>query len=179
MQLNQATHGKDRKTIVIFASARRNGNTGKITDWIANALAIEVIDLSAKNITAYDYDHKNLHDDFLPTMDYILQYDNIIFASPVYWYAMSAQMKVFIDRTTDLLDVETLKNQGRALRGKTAYIISTSISAQAGNSFIDSFTNTFNYLGMKFGGNIHVNFRNGYQAENYKDDMLNFIQKFK
>jgi len=35
-------------TIAIFASARRNGNTGKFIDWIGNELDIDIIDLSEK-----------------------------------------------------------------------------------------------------------------------------------
>lgn len=41
--------------IALFASSRRNGNTGELMDTIAEALRIEVIDLSALNITPYDY----------------------------------------------------------------------------------------------------------------------------
>jgi hypothetical protein len=36
------------KEIAVFASARRNGNTGKLIDWIAKELKMKVIDLSEK-----------------------------------------------------------------------------------------------------------------------------------
>jgi multimeric flavodoxin WrbA len=140
------------KTIAVIASSRRHGNTGKLIDWVAEELNIDVIDLSVLNISLFDYEHKNIDDDFLPLMDHILKNDNIIFASPVYWFAMSAQMKIFIDRMSDFLSVVELKDQGRKLRGKVGYVASTSISFQLDDSFIDSFTNTFEYLGMGFGG---------------------------
>ncbi len=35
-------------TIAIFASARRDGNTGKFIDWIGNKLDINIIDISEK-----------------------------------------------------------------------------------------------------------------------------------
>ena len=35
----------------------------------------------------------------------ILAFDRIIFASPVYWYAVSPAMKVFLDRSSDFLDL--------------------------------------------------------------------------
>jgi len=63
-----------KDTIAIFASARRNGNTGKFIDWIAKELDIDNIDLSEKNITAYDYEHKNIDDDFIPLMNNLLEY---------------------------------------------------------------------------------------------------------
>jgi len=163
------------KTIAVFASARRNGNTGKFIDWIAGNLDIQVIDLSEKDITPYDYDHENINDDFVPVMNQLLEYENIIFVTPVYWYGPSAQMKVFIDRTSDFLDVEELKDIGRKLKNKTAYIVCTSISQDADSSFINGFKNTFKYLGMNYGGYVHANCENGYDPVEYKDDIKKFI----
>jgi len=161
--------------IAIFASARRNGNTGKFIDWIADDLDIDVIDLSEKEISPYDYDHKNINDDFLPLMQKLLEYEKIIFVTPVYWYGPSAQMKIFIDRTSDFLDIEELKDIGRRLRDKTAYIVCTSISSDADNSFINSLKDTFEYLGMKYGGYIHANCEDGYVQENYSQDVDTFV----
>lgn len=162
-------------TIAIFASARRYGNTGKLMDWIASDLAIDVIDLSEKEISPYDYDHKNINDDFLPVMSRILEYEKIIFATPVYWYGPSAQMKIFIDRTSDFLDLDELKDIGRQLRNKTAYIVCTSISDDADSSFLNSLKDTFEYLGMRYGGYVHANCNDGYVHENYRQDVEKFV----
>ena len=167
------------KTIAVFASARRNGNTGEFIDWIATQLGIEVIDLSDKDISPYDYDHKNINDDFLPLMRELLSYEKIIFVTPIYWYGPSAQMKVFIDRTSDFLDVEELKEIGRQLRKKTAYIACTSISNDADSSFINSLKDTFGYLGMNYGGYVHANCEGGYIQENYEKDVDKFIGSIK
>jgi len=161
--------------IALFASARRNGNTGQFIDWIANSLSVQIIDLSEKDITPYDYDHNNINDDFIPVMNQLLSYDKIIFVTPVYWYGPSAQMKTFIDRTSDFLDIEELKDIGRKLRNKTAYIVCTSISDDADSSFINSFKSTFEYLGMNYGGYVHANCENGYNPVEYKDDVDKFI----
>lgn len=161
--------------IAIFASARRNGNTGKFIDWIADDLGIDVIDLSEIDISPYDYDHKNINDDFLPLMHKLLEYERLIFVTPVYWYGPSAQMKVFIDRTSDFLDLDELKGIGRRLRGKTAHIVCTSISSDADNSFINSLKDTFGYLGMKYGGYVHANCEDGYIQENYREDVNRFL----
>lgn len=162
-------------TIAIFGSARRDGNTGKLIDSIADILEIEVIDLDKKNISPFDYEHKNMDDDFISTMDKVLEYDKIIFVSPVYWFAMSAQMKIFIDRMSDFLSVDDLKEKGRMLRGKTAYVVCTSISLEADESFVASFKNTFEYLGMKYGGCIHADCNDGYIASKYQDDIDTFV----
>jgi multimeric flavodoxin WrbA len=165
--------------IAVFASARRNGNTGKFIDWISGDLGIEVIDLSEKNISPYDYDHRNINDDFLPLMQQLLEYEKIIFVTPVYWYGPSAQMKIFIDRTSDFLDLEELKDIGRRLRKKMAYIVCTSISSDADSSFINSLKDTFEYLGMKYGGYVHANCENGYIQENYRQDVNSFLSSVK
>jgi len=165
------------KTIAVIGSSRRNGNTGKLIDLIAQAINIEVIDLDLKNISAFDYQHKNSNDDFLPLMDHLLKHDNIIFASPVYWFAMSAQMKIFIDRMSDFLSVERLKDKGRMLRGKVGYVVATSISESIDDSFIDSFTDTFKYLGMGYGGVVHLDCVRGFSAQNSDIELANFIKK--
>ena len=112
-------------------------------------------------------------------MDYILQYDNIIFASPVYWYAMSAQMKVFIDRMSDFLSLEELKDMGRELRSKAAYVVTTSISAEVDKSFINSFVDTFEYLGLEYQGYIHLNCKNGFESDTHKNEINDFILKIR
>ena len=162
--------------IALFASARRNGNTGQFIDWIAGTLDIQVIDISEKNISPYDYDHKNINDDFIPVMNQLLSHSKIIFVTPVYWYGPSAQMKTFIDRTSDFLDVEELKGIGKRLRNKTAYIVCTSISDNADSSFINSFKSTFEYLGMNYGGHVHANCENGYNQVEYEEDVEKFIK---
>lgn len=166
-------------SIAVIGSSRRNGNTGKLIDHIADKLEIEVIDLSSKDISPFDYNHQNIDDDFIPLMDQLLKHDNIIFASPVYWYSMSAQMKVFIDRMSDFLSLEELKDRGRMLRSKTGYVVCTSISVEVDDSFIHSFINTFSYLGMKVGGTIHVNCENGFNPEHCINEVIDFIEKFR
>lgn len=164
-----------KDAIAVIASARRNGNTGKLIDWIAGELGNEVVDLAEKSLSPYDYDHKNINDDFLPLMRKRLEYEKIIFATPVYWYGPSAQMKVFIDRTSDFLDVDELKEMGRRLREKVAYVVSTSISSDADRSFLNSFKDTFAYLGIKYGGYVHANCDDGYVHEKYQQDVNDFV----
>ena len=167
-----------KEAVAIFGSARRNGNTGKLIDWIARELNINIIDLSAFNISPYDYEHRNINDDFVPLMKSLACYKQLLFVTPVYWYGPSAQMKTFIDRTSDFLDVEELGDIGRNLRNKSAYVVCTSISHDADEVFLGSFEKTFKYLGMKYGGYIHANCSEGYQPEKYRDNLYKFIEQF-
>ena len=164
-------------TIALFSSSRRNGNTGQWMDCIAKELAIEVVDLATKDISAYDYEHRNREDDFEPLMKRVLGFDQIIFASPVYWYAVSPAMKVFLDRISDFLDLPDLLDDGRRLRGKRGYVVCTSIYDEAPASFVGAFLDTFNYLGMRFGGVAHVNCRDGYSPGRHDPEAAAFAKR--
>lgn len=163
--------------IALFSSSRRNGNTGKLVDQIAAGLGIEVIDLESKRISAYDYEHRNRDDDFEPLMRHVLGFDHLFFASPVYWYAVSPAMKVFLDRMSDFLELADLLDEGRRLKGKRAYVICTSIYDEAPQSFVGAFADTFNYLGMIFGGVAHANCSAGYTPAQHDGDARTFVER--
>ena len=142
----------DLNAIIIFGSARGNGNTRKaINELIDKIGVIDVIDLANYNLTDYDYFHKNKEDDFLKIVNIMLKYEIIILATPVYWYTMSALMKRFIDRFSDILTIR--KDLGRQLKGKHLAVISSySIHPEGKDGFETIIANTANYLGMKYIG---------------------------
>ena len=173
-----------RSTIALFASSRRHGNTGQLMDRIAAELDIEVIDLATRKMSCYDYEHRNREDDFEPLMTRVLGFEQMIFASPVYWYAVSPPMKIFLDRISDYLDLPELLERGRRLRGKTGYVVCTSIYDEIPASFLGAFRDTFDYLGMRFGGYAHANCSDGFDAARHQavaDDftarLRNAVQK--
>ena len=102
-----------KSTIALFASSRRLGNTGRFMDRIASSLAIDVVDLAALVMSAYDYHHLNRGDDFEPLMRQVLAHERILFATPVYWYAVSPAMKVFLDRLSDFLELPDLLDEAQ------------------------------------------------------------------
>jgi multimeric flavodoxin WrbA len=163
-----------RSTIALFSSSRRLGNTGRLTDRIASELNMEVVDLAGLRMTSYDYHHLNRNDDFEPLMKRVMAHDQIIFATPIYWYAVSPAMKVFLDRLSDFLELPDLLSEGRRLRGKDAYVACTSSSDEPSVEFMGAFRETFNYLGMRFGGLIHVNCRDGYLPAAHDLQAVNF-----
>jgi len=164
------------KTIIILGSSRKNGNTAKLAGDIATRLKAEIIYLGDKKISYYDYEHKNINDDFLDIMKKVRESTHIIFASPVYWYSMSAQMKVFIDRLSDFLSINDLKKDGRSLAGKAAYLAATSISENIDDSFVSPFKKTFSYFGIQYSGLIHVDFSDNYEEHIYLTDIDIFIK---
>lgn len=143
------------RKIIILGSSRKDGDTKKMVDELVNISNWDCIDLNDYNISYYDYEHKNLDDDYLSLMRQIIaNYDVLIFATPVYWYSMSGIMKVFFDRITDLLDSE--KDLGRKLRGKSMAALSCSVGDNLGENFWLPFSETARYLGMNYLGNIHT-----------------------
>jgi multimeric flavodoxin WrbA len=161
-------------TLALFSSSRRNGNTGRFIDRIALELKIEVVDLSSLRMSSYDYDHRNRNDDFEPLMDRVLSHQQIIFATPIYWYGVSPTMKVFLDRISDFLELPDLLPKGRRLRGKSAFIVCTSVCNEPSPTYIAAFRETFDYLGMRFGGVAHVNCVDGYSPTVHDAEALAF-----
>lgn len=146
------------KSVIIVGSSRKNGNTARIVEVIADYKNFDVINLSDYNFSYYDYENKNVNDDFLPLMKEIIQkYDTLIFATPIYWYSMSGIMKVFFDRLTNLLHLE--RDWGRKLRGKNMAVISNSHDSEneLDYDFYIPFVKSAEYLGMQYLGNKHIN----------------------
>jgi multimeric flavodoxin WrbA len=166
------------KAIALLGSSRRHGNTGQLLDHIAAARDIEVVDLAQLRISPYDYEHRNRDDDFEPLMQRVLDFDHVILASPVYWYSVSPPVKIFLDRISDYLDIPELLADGRRLRGKTGYIVCTSIYENAPASFVGALTATFAYLGMNFGGMVHANCRDGYAPTTCEAEVAAFADLF-
>ena len=81
------------KILIIKGSARKKGHTQLVVDAIRTQIDATFIDLQDHNISYYDYEHKNQDDDFLGIAEQMVQYDLLIFATPIYWYSMSAILK--------------------------------------------------------------------------------------
>lgn len=138
---------------------------------------VEVVDLGTLRISPYDYEHRNRDDDFEPLMRRVLAHENILIASPVYWYAVSPPVKVFLDRITDYLDLPELLEDGRRLRGKTGYIVCTSIYDRVPAPFEGALTQTLSYLGMACGGLLHANCREGYAPDRHEAEVAAFAER--
>ena len=139
--------------VIIFGSSRSHGNTRKIVDDITEGYSLPFIDLSDFDISPFDYEHRNQDDDFIPLMERIVRYDTLIIATPVYWYQMSTQHKIFFDRFSDLLKIRT--DLGRKLRGKNLFVIS-SFQSSYPKGFEDTWRQICDYLGMNYLGSSFV-----------------------
>ncbi|MET3980639.1 multimeric flavodoxin WrbA [Mucilaginibacter sp. UYP25] len=141
----------ENKSLVILGSNRKNSLTESITRKALGQMEFDMIDLLDHKIAHYNYDgHYPTNDEFEAVINKALPYDNIIFATPVYWYSMSGVMKVFFDRLTDLITIK--KDLGRGLRGKSASMIAVGADPTIPDGFEVPFKHTAAYLGIQYKG---------------------------
>lgn len=161
--------------VIIQGSSRKTGNTHKVVSLIRTHLDSDIIDLLDYNIHPYDYDHHYPDDDFMHVMCQIVEYDLIIFATPVYWYAMSGIMKNFFDRITDCL--KTDKPTGRKLRGKSMAVISCGSDSTDIDGFFVPFQLSAEYLGMIYWGHMHTWVEEEHPSNLVKQNIAEFALK--
>ncbi len=105
------------KIIALQGSPRKKGNTAKILEWMEKELIslgheIEIIYLNSKNIhgclaCAKCKDLPNeigcvQKDDAIEILEKMVKAQLVIFASPLYFWGVTAQLKAIIDRTYSL-----------------------------------------------------------------------------
>ncbi|MCB0707311.1 MAG: NAD(P)H-dependent oxidoreductase [Saprospiraceae bacterium] len=140
---------------IILGSARPDGNTEKVIRQIPELEQAFLLKLADHQVYHYNYEHQHPEDDeFMSIMEELIpKTDLFLFATPIYWYAMSGHMKVFLDRFTDLLKIN--KPLGRTLRGKSMAMLSCSNGDDRPAGFDIPFELTADYLGMEYKGNVH------------------------
>ncbi len=139
--------------LVILGSGRSRGNTRMLIDCAFANSEHRLIDLARLSFSEYDYSHGNRDDDFATLADALVTHDRIVLATPVYWYTMSATMKRFVDRLSDLVTIR--KPLGRAMAGRRLFVVATSTDTALPPGFESSFRSTAQYLGMVWGGCLH------------------------
>lgn len=163
--------------VIILASSHSFGNTRKIVDefLLINSEA-DLIDLNDYSFSYFDYEFKNASDDFHSLIAVVLEFDTVIFATPIYWYTMSAQLKTFFDRLSDFL-YDGKKKIGRRFRGMNMATISCGRDDELFDGFAMPFKETAKYLGMNYIGHLHTWLENDlYVSDNMKNELKEFLK---
>lgn len=95
----------------LFGSSRNNGNSKVILDYLLKGTDHHFYNLYEANIekvidsrhiknSTNIYEH---NDDYSKILNSVMTSDTVIFSTPLYWYSMSASLKLFIDRWTESL----------------------------------------------------------------------------
>jgi putative NADPH-quinone reductase len=110
----------------------------------------KIIHLNQYDVGYYDYQNRNQGDDFLSIAQQMADVDRIILATPIYWYSMSAQLKTFLDRWTDLITIR--KEIGRKLEGKRLFVLAWGNAEALPEGFEVPFVGTADYFAMRYAG---------------------------
>jgi putative NADPH-quinone reductase len=142
-------------TIVFHASSRTHGNTATIADYLSGQLSATAVDLSAHEIVPFSYeDHYPATDDFMAIIEQTIAANHWVLVTPIYWYTMSAQMKTFLDRFSDLLRYH--QELLPALTGKYLWVVAVGSDPEPTPHFFDPFRLSADYLAMYYGGDLHT-----------------------
>lgn len=143
-----------KKTLVLYGAASPQGHTRRILDEVLPKDAYTLMDVGAHKIGYFDPEFQNQGDDFLAIAQQMVDHDRLIFATPIYWYAMSAPLKVLFDRFTDL--TSQYKDLGKSLSGKDVYLVVTGASGDMPPGFEFPFEHTSKFFDMNYKGCLFV-----------------------
>jgi len=153
------------KITVINSHPNINNSTDIILKELFKNYSTDYIYLRDLDISYYDSENKNIDDDFISVAEKMSKSNIIIFATPVYWYTMSASMKTLFDRFTDLITIR--KDLGRMLEGKKCYIVASGFAEETPEHFETPFKLTMEYFQMKYKGCFY------YCSNNEKSEAFN------
>ena len=158
---NRISEGdKKMKILVITGSPRKNGNSNTLTDNF-----IKGANEAGHNVVRFDSAFKNVHpcvacnkcgmngqcvfkDDFEFIRNNIVDADAVVFATPMYYFGISAQIKAVIDRFYAI--------NGQIHVPKKAVLIMTyaDTSAKEAQPIISHYETLLNYLGWSDAGKV-------------------------
>jgi putative NADPH-quinone reductase len=144
----------ENKPLIIIGSARENGNTNHFVTQVFKNIIHKEVNLLNYHVSPYNYEGVYPDgDQFDSILVELLAHQTIILATPVYWYSMSAIMKNFFDRITDLVTVR--KEVGRLLKSKTVSLIAVGTDPELPDGFEIPFKLTAAYLEMDYKQRIY------------------------
>ncbi|ALI97905.1 flavodoxin family protein [Rufibacter tibetensis] len=144
-----------KATLIILASARKDSDTKLFVQKFFRNTPHQLLDLLDHAIYPYRYENDYpAEDEFGSVISQVLQHQIIVFATPVYWYAMSGVLKTFFDRLTDLVTVQ--KPAGRKLKDKIVFVVAVGADSELPTGFEVPFKLTAKYLNMKFGRTLYA-----------------------
>lgn len=157
-----------KRIVIVKGSPREKGNTAILADRVAEGAKaagayVESFYLHGMDISPCDgcdacqgepYGGCVVSDDMQLLYPRILDADAIVIASPVYWFTVSAQTKLFMDRCYALFDAD-----GHLLRGKKIGIVMTygdtdPFDSGAVNAF-RTFQDAFRYVDAEIVGMVY------------------------
>jgi len=157
-----------QKVMVVIGSPRRKGNSATLARQVADGATaagaqVETFFLHAMDIqpcTACDACRKKLKKDCIIKDDMKILYpkmkaaDAIVIASPIYWFTVSAQTKLFMDRWYALGGDDGYELAGKKFGIVLAYADADPFVSGAVNA-LRTFQDAFSYIGAELVGTVY------------------------
>lgn len=137
------------KFTTLLGSARKKGNTAKVLGWIEEELVNE-----GHEVNRITLDDKAIHcclacakckenpdaidcvqkDDAIEIMEQMIAGDGVVFASPLYFWGFSAQIKALIDRSYSLVTQYHQPGHTSLMQGKRIGLLVTGAGVYENNA---------------------------------------------
>ncbi len=154
------------KAVVLFGSPRKNGNTSVLVDVFARTLRakqheVKILSLNDLNIhpcqgcfACKEKGECRVNDDMTGVKEDMLAADVLVYATPIYWFGPSGQLKLSMDRSLVFLDADYRSR----LQGKKAVSLITCAdeSREVCQPTLDMFQKTFDLLGMTYAAAVEA-----------------------
>jgi multimeric flavodoxin WrbA len=159
---------KTKKILVLLGSPRKKGNSNTLADRIIKGAetaggTVERVYLHGQNIApcnaCYGCQKKDskgcvIDDDMQPIYRKLVESYAWVIASPVYWFTMSAQTKLFLDRCFGLYAYKKNVFKGKRIAIAMSYGDADSFSSGCVNA-LRTFQDSFTYTGSRIVGMVH------------------------
>ena len=155
-----------RKFLFLLASTRQGGNTEALARTAAAGLPEDVeqrwlrlSDMSLPEFEDRRHDGPGLYPapegDAGVLLEATLAATDLVIASPLYWYSLSASAKLYLDHWSGWMRVPGVDFRPR-MGGKTMWAISalSSEDRSLADPLVGTLRNTADYMGMHWGGSL-------------------------
>ena len=164
----KAKSRKAAKVVVLIGSPRKKGNTAALAEQIAESASaagarVELCFLHGMNIrpcTACEVCHQPesagcvIQDDMQKLYPKLRQAGTIVWASPIYWFTVSAQMKLAMDRCYALMTPKGHAFAGKRMALAFSYGGEDPFDSGCTNA-IRTFQDAFGFIGAEIVGMVY------------------------
>lgn len=154
------------KTVVLFGSPRKDGNTIQLVRTVSDVLKarggnVRMLYLNDLNIrpcqgcyVCLENGVCRINDDMKDIRKYVMESDLIVYATPVYWFGPSGQLKITMDRSIAFMD----ENYNSRIKGKKAITLMTCEDEKQDTCepALGMFRKTFDLLNIDCAGNMEA-----------------------
>jgi multimeric flavodoxin WrbA len=156
-----------KKILVITGSPKKDGNTATLVGWFAEGARSKGAQVEIINAASLKYKTTGctscracqkldkyecvIDDDARPVLAKMAETDVIVMATPLYFFAASAQLKLVFDRMFSLYKWDNAAGTMETpLKGKTFVLIASAFEDVGLDALEKPFALTADYTGMKF-----------------------------